>query len=109
MHVNDAAKHGWWVAGSGRRCTHQFECFNGWDSVLENRERANWRLRVIAEPEWIYVAFVGDPTCFNIKFDITQSSHYAQGPWLGHTDYRKQGEFKEKHLQFCRNKSGSNL
>ena len=41
MHVNDAAKHGWWVAGSGRRCTHQFECFNGWDSVLENRERAN--------------------------------------------------------------------
>ena len=53
MHVNDAAKHGWWVAGSGRRCTHQFECFNGWDSVLENRERANWCLRVIAEPEWI--------------------------------------------------------
>ena len=49
---------------------------------------------------------MGDPTCFNIKL-ILPKAHYTQGPWPGHTDYRKQGEFEEKHLQFCRDKSGS--
>ena len=101
MRVNDAAKHGRCVAGSGRRNTHQFECFNGWVSILENSERANWRIRVIAEPEWIYVAFVGDPTCFNIKFDITQSSHYTQGPWLGHTDYRNRENLRRNIYNFA--------
>ena len=83
MRVNDAAKHGRCVAGSGRRSTHQFECFNGWDSVLENRERANWCLRVTAEPEWIQVAFVGDQTWFSIKLILSKALIILRGPGWG--------------------------